>query len=99
VTGYIGYQTLNHALKRGYRVRAVVRRQSSIEELKRNPIIADRLTQEKLDFVVISDFLKQDVFLEFLDGVTAIVHIASPLAILVSDRSFFTIRHCILMPL
>jgi hypothetical protein len=42
------------------------------EDLKRNPIIADRLTQERLDFVVVSVFPKQDVFLQCLDRVTAV---------------------------
>ena len=98
MTKYISYQRLILALKRGYRVRAVVRRQSSIEDLKRNPIIADRLTQERLDFVVVSVFPKQDVFLQCLDRVTAIVRIASPLAISVSDRFFIAIRGRILMP-
>lgn len=93
VTGYIGYQTLILALKKGYRVRAVIRKQSSITDLKRNPIVAASLDQGRLDIVVISDFLKQDAFLQYLNGITAIVHIASPLGFsVIYDFSLISYR-------
>ncbi|KAJ5273168.1 NAD(P)-binding protein [Penicillium angulare] len=85
VTGYIGYQTLILALQRGYRVRAAIRRQSSIIDLKRNPTIASSLEQGKLDIVIISDFLKEDAFFQHLNGITVIVHLASPLAFSAED--------------
>lgn len=80
VTGYIGYQTLVLALRRGYRVRAVIRKQTSLIDLKRNPIVADGLNQGRLDVVVLPDFLENDAFLRHLQGITTIIHLASPLS-------------------
>ncbi|CAG7933494.1 unnamed protein product [Penicillium olsonii] len=80
VTGYIGYQTLVLALERGYHVRAVTRKQSSLIDLKKNPIIAGCLDQGRLDVVTIPDFLENDTFLKHLEGITTIIHLASPLA-------------------
>ncbi|KAJ5744907.1 NAD(P)-binding protein [Penicillium manginii] len=85
VTGYIGYQTLVLALRRGYRVRAVIRKQTSLIDLKRNPIVADGLNQGRLDVVVLPDFLENDAFLRHLQGITTIIHLASPLSFSATD--------------
>ncbi|KAJ5344680.1 NAD(P)-binding protein [Penicillium brevicompactum] len=85
VTGYIGFQTLILALERGYFVRAVVRSESSIDELKRTPAVAESLDKAKLDIVVIPDFLEHGAFLRHLDGITAIIHLASPLSFSAED--------------
>ncbi|PWY86401.1 NAD(P)-binding protein [Aspergillus sclerotioniger CBS 115572] len=84
-TGYIGFQTLVLALQRGYSVRAVVRKEASIAELSRAPIIANSLDQGQLEIVVIPDFLKKDAFIGHLDGITSIIHLASPLGFSTDD--------------
>lgn len=82
VTGYIGFKTLTIALERGYRVRAVVRSERNINELKdKSTIIAQSLDQEQLEFVVIPHFLEPDAIFKSLEGITAIIHLASPLAL------------------
>ncbi|KAI1878373.1 uncharacterized protein JN550_000555 [Neoarthrinium moseri] len=81
VTGYIGFRTLLDALGRGYRVRSVVRQDRNIEELKsKRPEIAGSHKQGQLDFAVIPDFYDGAAWDKALDGITAIIHLASPLA-------------------
>jgi nucleoside-diphosphate-sugar epimerase len=82
VTGYIGFKTLTIALERGYRVRAVVRSEKNVDDLKnKSTIIAQSLDREQLEFTVIPEFLKKDAFFKALDGINVIIHLASPLAI------------------
>ncbi|PYI12201.1 NAD(P)-binding protein [Aspergillus sclerotiicarbonarius CBS 121057] len=84
-TGYIGFQTLVQTLQRGYSVRAVVRNEASIADLRRAPIVANSLDQGRLEVVVILDFLKKDAFTEHLNGITSIIHLASPLGFSADD--------------
>lgn len=82
MTGYIGFKTLTIALTRGYRVRAVVRTERNIKELKeKSTIIVQSLDQEQLEFVVIPQFLETDAIFNSLEEITVIIHLASPLAI------------------
>jgi nucleoside-diphosphate-sugar epimerase len=82
VTGYIGFKTLTIAPERGYRVRAVVRSERNVEDLKnKSTVIAQSIRRQKLEFVVIPDFLQKDAIYNALDAIDVIVHLASPLAI------------------
>ena len=82
ITGYIGFQTLVIALDRGYHVRGVVRNESSITDLKtKSRVIAQAHDNKQLEFAVVSDFLKAGAIRDPLDSITAIIHLASPLAI------------------
>ncbi|EXJ74211.1 uncharacterized protein A1O5_02506 [Cladophialophora psammophila CBS 110553] len=77
-TGHVGYRTLIEALSKGYRVRAAVRSESKVAEIK-----AAKSTQQyldKLSFVIVPNIEKDSVFDEAVKGVDYIVHIASPLA-------------------
>ncbi|KAM0253341.1 hypothetical protein ACHAQJ_007291 [Trichoderma viride] len=81
VTGFIGFKTILIALERGYTIRAVVRNEQNISQIvDKSPLISETYHQKKLDFVVIPDFLAHDSWPEVLDGITSIIHIASPLA-------------------
>ncbi|KAL7812678.1 NAD(P)-binding protein [Trichoderma aethiopicum] len=81
VTGFIGFRTLLVALQRGYAVRAVVRNDEHISQLAaKSQLISESYERGTLDFAVIPDFLACDKWHQFLDGVTSIIHIASPLA-------------------
>ncbi|PNP58959.1 hypothetical protein THARTR1_01207 [Trichoderma harzianum] len=81
VTGFIGFKSLLIALERGYAVRAVVRNEQSISHLtEKSSLISEGHKNGTLDFVVIPDFLACDNWPVVLDGITSIIHIASPLA-------------------
>jgi nucleoside-diphosphate-sugar epimerase len=75
--GHIGYRTLIEALRAGYEVRASIRRESSIAEIK-----ATKSTQpyfSSLSFVFVEDITKDGAFDEAVKDVSYIVHIASPI--------------------
>ncbi|PYH88159.1 hypothetical protein BO71DRAFT_282926, partial [Aspergillus ellipticus CBS 707.79] len=81
VTGYIGFQTLVLALIRSHYVRAVVRSESNICDLKRKSmIITESVEQGRLEFAVVPDFLEKDAIFNALDSISVIIHLASPLA-------------------
>ncbi|KAK1244451.1 hypothetical protein MKX07_003250 [Trichoderma sp. CBMAI-0711] len=81
VTGFIGFKSLLVALERGYTVRAVVRHDLHISELAaKSQLIAEAHKRATLDFAVIPDFLACDKWPGVLEGITSIIHIASPLA-------------------
>ncbi|KAL4908366.1 hypothetical protein BDW74DRAFT_175054 [Aspergillus multicolor] len=83
VTGYIGFKTLLIALERGYAVRALVRKERHVTELqnKSPTIIAPALESGQLEFAIVPDFLAPDAVFNVLHGITAIIHLASPLAV------------------
>ncbi|QYT04611.1 3-beta hydroxysteroid dehydrogenase/isomerase [Trichoderma simmonsii] len=81
VTGFIGFKSLLIALERGYAIRAVIRNEQSISQLEdKSTLISEGHKKEILEFVVIPDFLACDSWPVVLDGITRIIHIASPLA-------------------
>lgn len=70
------------AIKEKYRVRAVVRKEQDIVELQRkSPAIASALAQDRLEFALIPDLLSKEAVSNALDGVTVVIHLASPLAV------------------
>ena len=77
-TGHIGYRTLVEALRAGYEVRAAIRRESSIAEIKATKSIQPYLSS--LSFVIVEDITKDGAFDEAVKDVSYIVHVASPLA-------------------
>jgi hypothetical protein len=88
ITGYIGFKTLLDALGRGYHVRGVVRSNRQISELRAKSSLVDAChTAGQLEFADVSDFLDQRRWLEVLRGITAIIHLASPLATEVSPQA------------
>jgi nucleoside-diphosphate-sugar epimerase len=77
-TGFIGFRTLQYALRKGYHVRAAVRSNAKAERLRNNPTLSE--VKDHLDFVVVPDILANGAFDEAVQGVKYIVHLASPLA-------------------
>lgn len=75
------------ALSQGYRVRGVVRKEEQISKIKSHPLL-DGLTSG-VEFVVIPDLGEAGAFDAVLDGISVIIHLASPLAIEV--RETFTL--------
>jgi len=77
-TGHIGYRTLVEALSAGYQVRAAVRRESSITEIKATKSIQPYLSN--LSFIIVEDITKDGAFDDAVKDAKYIIHIASPLA-------------------
>ncbi|KIX01767.1 uncharacterized protein Z518_09494 [Rhinocladiella mackenziei CBS 650.93] len=77
-TGHLGYRTLIEALSKGYRVRAAVRSEGKISELKAAKSSQPYL--DRLSFITVPDVEKEGAFDEAVKGVDYIVHVASPLA-------------------
>lgn len=87
VSGYIGFKTLKIALERGHRVRGVVRSGSSASDIEaKSDLIANAKSSGQLEWAIVPDFQADGAISEILTGITAIVHLASPLAIEVSLR-------------
>lgn len=78
-TGHVGYRTLIEALSKGYRVRAAVRSESKIAEIKAAKSTQPYLNQ--LSFTIVPKIDKDGAFDEAVKGVDYVVHIASPLAV------------------
>lgn len=86
ITGYVGFKTLITALEKGYCVRGVVRNEHNISELQeKSSLITKCHEQGRLEFVIVPDFLQEGALAGVLDTITAIVHLASPLAVEVSS--------------
>lgn len=66
------------ALTQGYRVRGVVRKEEQISKIKSHPLM-DGLSSG-VEFVVIPDLGEAGAFDTVLDGISAVIHLASPLA-------------------
>ncbi|KAF2502199.1 NAD(P)-binding protein [Lophium mytilinum] len=76
--GYIGHKTLHFALQEGYKARCAIRKQEQAKKILARASIAP--FKDAIDFVVVPDMTKIGAFDEVLDGVTAIIHLASPMA-------------------
>lgn len=66
------------ALTQGYRVRAVVRKQEQIESLSSHPQIVALV--DNAEFVVVPDMAQMGAFDSVMEGVSVVLHLASPLA-------------------
>jgi hypothetical protein len=66
-------------LKSGYRLRAVIRKPEQIEQLKAHALVKPYLAN--LEFVVVPNLAKKGAFDQVLDGVSDVIHLASPLAV------------------
>jgi nucleoside-diphosphate-sugar epimerase len=77
-TGHIGFRTLVEALSKGYNVRAAVRSETKVAEIKAAKSIQPYLGQ--LTFTIVPNIEKKGAFDEAVKGVDYVVHLASPLA-------------------
>ncbi|KAJ3544214.1 hypothetical protein NM208_g3175 [Fusarium decemcellulare] len=76
VSGHIGFRVLTKALADGYRVRAVLRKESQIAKIQAVASIQPYLSQ--LELVLIPDVTVPSAFDAVVDGLWAIIHVASP---------------------
>jgi nucleoside-diphosphate-sugar epimerase len=77
-TGFVGFRVLLYALQQGYNVRAVVRSQAKADTITSNTAFQKLNKSSNLSFVTIPDFLTTNAFAQALEGVTCVLHIASP---------------------
>jgi nucleoside-diphosphate-sugar epimerase len=82
-SGHLGYRTLIEALSKGYNVRAAVRSDAKIAEIKAAKSTQPYLGQ--LSFTIVPDITKDGAFDEAVQGVDYVVHLASPLAVSSDD--------------
>lgn len=76
-TGLIGFSVLVLALEAGHRVRASVRSEAKGKQLSSTASL--KRFADKVTFVVVEDFTAPDAFREALQGVTSVIHVASPI--------------------
>ena len=81
-TGYVGGQIVREALEKGHQVRMAVRSAASGERAVAN--FPEHAAQ--LSWVIVSDFTKAESFQDVFEGVTGIVHSASPLVLSPEDN-------------
>ena len=85
-TGHLGYRTLVLALEAGYSVRAAVRSQAKADKILAAPSIKILDPGPNLGFVYVPDIIADGAYDDALNGVKAILHIASPLGISAEDH-------------
>ncbi|KAJ5715393.1 uncharacterized protein N7483_012574 [Penicillium malachiteum] len=73
-TGFIGAHVVDNLLARGFSVRGSTRSAKKGEQMK----AARPQYANKLDFVVVEDFTKTGVFDSVMEGIDAVIHVASP---------------------
>ncbi|KAK5807492.1 hypothetical protein VI817_001750 [Penicillium citrinum] len=73
-TGFIGAHVVDNLLSKGLKVRGSTRSAKKGDEMK----AARPQYASNLDFVVVEDFTKIGVFDSVMDGIDAVIHVASP---------------------
>nr|OQO18298.1 hypothetical protein B0A51_13498 [Rachicladosporium sp. CCFEE 5018] len=76
-TGHIGFRVLVLALKAGYQVRASVRTEAQIKKLSNTASV--KRYPGKVDFVLVKDITVPNAYREALEGVSDVIHVASPI--------------------
>ncbi|KAK2071523.1 hypothetical protein P8C59_005938 [Phyllachora maydis] len=78
-TGHVGSTTLLHLLRAGYNVRAAVRTESKAAAIRSRPHIQRLNPGSRLTFTCVPDITAPGAYDDAIEGVTHVVHIASPL--------------------
>ncbi|KAH8893892.1 NAD(P)-binding protein [Thozetella sp. PMI_491] len=78
-TGHVGSATLVHVLRAGYQVRAAVRSESKIAGILARPEIQQLKPGSRLTFALVPDITAPGAYDRAVEGVTHVIHIASPL--------------------
>ncbi|KAI0124979.1 hypothetical protein BJ170DRAFT_635901 [Xylariales sp. AK1849] len=81
-SGFLGGNMIKQALESGYKVRASVRAESSAK------IIAEQFPQDnaRLSYTIVPDITKMESYETAFDGVTGIIHSASPFVLQPKDN-------------
>ncbi|KAH8678004.1 hypothetical protein BX600DRAFT_479451 [Xylariales sp. PMI_506] len=81
-SGFVGGNVIKYALEHGYNVRATARSESSAKK------IADEFSQykDKLSFTIVPDIIKKESYKNSFNGVTGVIHTASPFVLNPKDN-------------
>lgn len=79
VTGFIGFKVLVEALEQGYTVRAAVRSIKKSNTISSHPEILAAGGKDKLSFAEVPDICRVGAYDEALQGISHVIHHASPL--------------------
>jgi nucleoside-diphosphate-sugar epimerase len=75
-TGHIGYRTLIELLKAGYSVQIAIRRPEQEDRIRKAASI--ELYLQHCEFVMIPDMTAKDAYMNAIQGVQYVIHVASP---------------------
>lgn len=78
-SGFLGLRIIVEALHKGYKLRVAVRSESKAAQIRAAPSVKPYL-EEFIDFIIVPDILTPAAYDKALDGVSHIIHAASPLA-------------------
>ncbi|KAL8705559.1 MAG: hypothetical protein Q9201_001337 [Fulgogasparrea decipioides] len=92
--GFVGYAVLVGALKAGYRVRAVVRRQDAVDTISRGPSVQEHLSNGSLTFALVVDNTIPGAYHDTARACSYIIHTASPLGTMPGDLVSQAIAGC-----
>jgi len=77
-SGHLGFRTLVLALEAGYRVVATIRQEEQAKKISSRPSVLPY--HDKLTFAVVRDITAPRAFEQAMQGVTHVIHVASPIA-------------------
>lgn len=77
-SGHLGFRTLVLALEAGYRVVATIRKEDQAKKISNKRSVLPY--HDKLTFAVVKDITAPQAFEQAMQGVTHVIHIASPIA-------------------
>ncbi|KAL8803410.1 MAG: hypothetical protein Q9182_003208 [Xanthomendoza sp. 2 TL-2023] len=75
-TGFIGYAVVVRALQQGYRLRLAIRSENDVEKIKTASSCQKHAAS--IEFIVVKDMTKQGAFVEAMNDVSFVIHVASP---------------------
>ena len=76
MSGFIGFNTLVSTLDAGYRVRAILRKASQTNDITAT---LPNLLAANVEFAIVEDMAVENAFYHLMDGVSFILHVASPM--------------------
>jgi nucleoside-diphosphate-sugar epimerase len=77
-SGHLGFRVLVLALEAGYRVVSTIRKQDQAKNISEKPSV--RPHRDRLNFAVVKDIAAPKAFDKAMEGVTHVIHVASPIA-------------------
>jgi nucleoside-diphosphate-sugar epimerase len=81
-SGFVGGQILHDLLAEGYRVRCAVRSESSAASIRN----IHSASSDQLTFATVTNFMDPDAFNDAVQGVSGIIHTASPFVLQSKDH-------------
>jgi uncharacterized protein YbjT (DUF2867 family) len=84
-SGHLGFRVLVLALEAGYHVVSTIRREDQAKKISEKPSV--RPHHDRLTFAVVKDIAAPKAFDKAMEGVTHVIHVASPIASPAPDGS------------